>query len=121
MTELTVIENEGSLDIEINIEAALLTYDSSSGILSHVLWYTATGTEGNTLTIDGSLTVLVNGVETNIDLRGRTVTAVNNDNYELKPTLLDNPTPKEFNWNSTTAVLTLANDLESEQIKITYI
>lgn len=85
------------------------------------VWYVADGTEGNTLTFDGSTVALVNGVEVSIDLRGKTVTSVNRENYEQKPTLLSNPTNKEFNWTSSTAALKQAINLEEgEQLKINY-
>jgi hypothetical protein len=73
------------------------------------IWYTADGTEGNILLLDSSP-----------DLTGRTVTAVNRENYELMPTD-DFPNSKQFQWAGETPTLTVSHDFEAgEQIKITY-
>lgn len=87
-----------------------------------ILWYVPDGTEGNSLVIDGSLTFYQNGLPVTPDLTGKTVTAVNRENYELMP-VDDLTNNKQFQWAGETPTLTFAVDsnLEAtEQIKITY-
>lgn len=93
-------------------------------IPTNIVWYNAAGDEGNSIVINGTLNFVDStGATVSSDLTGKTVIAVNRENYELQPTE-DLPNNKQFNWAGETPTLTFAigNDLqEGEQIKITYI
>lgn len=120
MAELIEISNETSNDYQITIDGGVVVYTPAPSI--NIIWYTADGTEGSAIVIDGSLVFTdVLGAEISPDLTDKTVTEVNKESRELKPTQ-DFPSPKQFQWAGETPTLTFANDLEEgDQIKITYV
>lgn len=113
---IKIISNTGTSIIKVNT--------STVSQRVNTIWYTAGEGESNSLLLNGSVILYQNGgalSEELSDLTGKTVIAVNRENYELQPTEYF-PTNKQFSWAGETPTLTFANDLEvGEQIKITYV